>query len=67
MSAKLTVNRGANLERTAVLAKVRRIRRLLFVRNAAESVLDEWDKLIEWLLGRNERYAKKPGTLKGRK
>jgi len=67
MSAKMTVNRGAGLERTAILAKVRRIRRLLFVRNASESVLDEWDKLVAWIGERHTRYAKRPGTLKGRR
>jgi hypothetical protein len=67
MSAKLTVNRGAGLERTAILAKVRRMRRSLFTRNASESVLDEWDNLIAWIGERHNRYAKKPGTLKGRK
>ena len=67
MATKMTVNRGASIERTSILAKVRRVRRLLFVRNASESVLDEWDKLIAWIGGRHTRYAKRPGPLKGRK
>jgi hypothetical protein len=67
MPVKPTLNRGAGIERTAILAKVRRIRRLLFVRNASESVLDEWDKLVAWIGERHTRYAKRPGTLKGRR
>jgi hypothetical protein len=67
MATKLTVNRGAGLERSAILAHVRRVRKLLYIRNASESVLDRWDELIAWIGKRHVRYAKRPGTLKGRR
>lgn len=63
----MTANRGANVERSAILAHVRRVRRQLFAAGAAESVLDQWDALIAWLGQRNERYARRPGLLKGRR
>jgi hypothetical protein len=52
-----TYHQGANDERTAVLAKVRRL------------IRDGWsecsvlDHLEEWLLQRNERYKAKAGGL----
>lgn len=61
-----TRNQGANDERTAVLAHVRRFYNRKFKNGGAESVLDEWAALINWLLKRDDRYNRQPGGL-GRK
>ena len=54
-----TYHEGANDERTAILAKVRRLSKS---ENSVES-LNVLDVLVEWLLSRNERYKKNPGGL----
>ena len=59
MSRTLTINLGANKERTAWLAKLRRLR-------ATGATDVDIQSLIEWGLGRSARYTKRPGTLKGR-
>lgn len=57
-SAK-TYHEGANDERTAILAKVRRMKSLAGVSTAYQDL-----GLLEvWLLQRNERYRKNPGSL----
>ena len=63
MERSLTPNWGANKERTAILAYVRRERAQLVKQGASESTLDQWDGLIQWLLNRNERYNVQPGGL----
>ena len=63
MPKPFTRNQGANDERTAVLAHVRRERNRKFKNGAAESELDDWDHLIAWLLKRDERYNPKRGGL----
>jgi hypothetical protein len=50
--------KGANKERTAILAKVRRE-----VKHSADKCSIDGPMLIQWLLGRNERYGKKKGGL----
>lgn len=52
---KKTYHEGANDERTAILAKLRRM-----IRDG--SILPIRD-LEDWLLKRNERYKKNPGGL----
>ena len=62
MPRKPTINLGANKERDAIRAKLRRDR-------AGIEEMEHWsyiDKLLRWLSSRNERYAKRPGVLKGR-
>ena len=54
---KHTAEWGANLERTAILAKVRKMRKI-----AIGTAIDS-DSLITWLLQRNERYNKRKGGL----
>lgn len=55
-----TYTGGANAERRAIRAHVKRVRTRLYKRGAAESVLDLWDELLAWLNARDERYNKKP-------
>ena len=50
-----TYHEGANGERTAILAKIRRVQK-----SFNPPTLHE---LEEWLLQRNERYRKNPGGL----
>lgn len=54
-----TKNAGANAERTAILAHVRKLNRK-YENSVPEDALL---KLIEWLLLRNERYNAKAGGL----
>lgn len=49
---------GANKERTAILAKVRRE-----VKHSQDKSSIDGLMLIQWLLGRNERYGKQKGGL----
>ena len=54
-----TYTAGANAERDAIKAHVKRVR-IRLTNNCAENfVLEPWDKLIEWLLSRDDRYNKK--------
>ena len=58
-----TYHEGANDERTAVLAKVRREKKSVMHISHLEQV---WLFLLDfekWLLQRNERYKKNPGGL----
>lgn len=55
-----TFTAGANSERDAIKAHVKRVRAKLFRDGAAESVLDRWDDLTAWLLLRDDRYEHKP-------
>ena len=61
---KLTINLGANKERDSIRAKVKRDRKSWAV---CKSANEYQDYLLRWIDQRNERYAKRPGTLKGRK
>jgi hypothetical protein len=63
---KLTINLGANKERDAWTAMLRRQRRKMSA-VATLNAIEFIDFLIKWGSQRNERYAKRPGTLKGRK
>jgi hypothetical protein len=56
------LNAGANRERTAIIAKLRRMMRDS-PPNTYGSKLIPADYLLRWLLGRNERYGKKKGGL----
>ena len=53
---------GANKERTAILAKVRRMKREKYMPSTDNSFIDS-DELIAWLLLRNERYQRRKGGL----
>lgn len=53
---KRTAEWGANKERTAILAKVRRM-------NEGCGGVRELEELESWLLQRNERYNKRKGGL----
>lgn len=55
---KPSYHEGANDERTAILAKVRRMNQ--HVDTSQQWILRE---LEQWLLKRNERYRKNPGGL----
>ena len=55
-----TYHSGANDERTAILAKVRR---MVKEQTADTEVMISGTHLVKWLLGRNERYKKNPGGL----
>lgn len=55
-----TFHDGANTERKAILAKVRRAKKIHSDLSTAKLTLDELEK---WLLQRNERYKKNPGGL----
>ncbi len=56
-----TYHEGANDERTAVLARVRRM--VKGQPDGVDSVYINGTELIAWLLKRNERYRKNPGGL----
>ncbi len=53
-----TYNQGANDERSAIIAKVRRS-----LRQVAYGVQLDGRTFLEWLLNRNERYNKRKGGL----
>ena len=59
-TAAKTYHEGANDERTAILAKVRRAKKGNSDLSTAKLMLDDLEK---WLLQRNERYRKNPGGL----
>ncbi len=56
-----TYHEGANDERTAVLAKVRRM--VKGKPDGVDSVYINGTELVKWLLQRNGRYKKNPGGL----
>ena len=57
----MTFHEGANAERTAILAKVRR---MVKTKPAdVDAVYINGTELIAWLLRRNERYKANPGGL----
>ncbi len=56
------LNAGANRERSAIIAKLRRMMRDT-PPNTYGSKLIPADYLLRWLLGRNERYGKRRGGL----
>lgn len=60
-----TFHDGANTERSAILAKVRRMRKQIADSKSElyASPHTAWDDLETWLLSRNERYRKNPGGL----
>jgi hypothetical protein len=60
MSKSNPLNAGANRERTAIIAKVRRMMRDT-PPNSYGSKLIPADYLLRWLLGRNERCDRKRG------
>lgn len=55
-----TFHQGANAERTAILAHVRR---KVGKQPKDTHVMIDGTDLVKWLLGRNERYKKNPGGL----
>lgn len=57
-----TYHEGANDERTAILAKVRRMIGQVYIQEEGSSIR-LFKTLEAWLLGRNERYKKKQGGL----
>lgn len=59
-----TYHEGANDERTAILAKVRRVRKMLQGSGEVQKFsLESMSALETWLLQRNERYKKRNGGL----
>ena len=56
MGAKHSAEWGANKERTAILARLRRLRKTKGAHYGIEA-------LEAWILLRNERYAKRKGGL----
>lgn len=60
LNRKKTYHQGANDERTAVLAKIRRAKKGFPNFSPTKLTLDN---LENWLLWRNERYKRNPGGL----
>lgn len=57
-----TFHDGANTERTAILAKVRRMIKARPMDDGTDIYING-SSLVDWISNRNERYKKNPGGL----
>jgi len=63
MKKSKTYHDGANEERSAILAKVRRLKKYWAMGEDHRSALDRLIDFEKWLLRRNERYDARTGGL----